>query len=404
MSRHWVKTGVLAFSVAGLLLASFLTLPGLAVSAYTLGRQAYAKQNYHQALRYFQKSADQHPQNAKVYFRLGLTYARLKQYQQAKEAFVKVGELAPGTTLAEKASKNAGLMTRGQVSTSDNAHVVTKAYRSNRSSGGDNYLNHIIQNGKVVRWDTAKMPLKLYIHPPGNISNWSGKHKQSVYTAMRTWTQASGGRVSFQEVHDAKQADIRVVWKPYLGQNRIGVSPLKYTDDKILQADVVLTTYLPNGRTPLGDAQILNTAIHELGHALGLQGHSPHTSDIMYFSTNPTQTTRLSERDKKTFSMLYSMQPDITNRGSTSVADTRRAQKALASGHASFRAGDYNKALRWAESGLKLDPGNADLYVLKGAAYQNQGNRTAAIAAYKKALRYNPNQSDAKKNLQALGG
>ncbi len=43
-------------------------------------------------------------------------------------------------------------------------------------------------------------------------------------------------------------------------------------------------------------------AMHEAGHALGLDGHSPHATDLMYWKS-PLQ--ELSPRDIKTFRLLY---------------------------------------------------------------------------------------------------
>jgi hypothetical protein len=52
-----------------------------------------------------------------------------------------------------------------------------------------------------------------------------------------------------------------------------------------------------------------NMVMHELGHALGLIGHSPLHSDIMYKDTD--EYSRLSQRDLNTLNRLYGMKVDV---------------------------------------------------------------------------------------------
>jgi len=47
------------------------------------------------------------------------------------------------------------------------------------------------------------------------------------------------------------------------------------------------------------------TVIHEMGHPLGLAGHSPSTADIMYRSTYDSKAEGLSEADRATLRALY---------------------------------------------------------------------------------------------------
>ena len=50
--------------------------------------------------------------------------------------------------------------------------------------------------------------------------------------------------------------------------------------------------------------------MHELGHALGILGHSPNSEDVMYASTLPSENALLSAKDASTIVALYSSAGD----------------------------------------------------------------------------------------------
>jgi predicted Zn-dependent protease len=52
-----------------------------------------------------------------------------------------------------------------------------------------------------------------------------------------------------------------------------------------------------------------NIIAHELGHALGLLGHSPNNNDMMFNITD--EYSRISERDLNTLNKLYQKKTDI---------------------------------------------------------------------------------------------
>ncbi len=106
-----------------------------------------------------------------------------------------------------------------------------------------------------------------------------------------------------------RPAEFAVQWTPALGGNRIGVAHTQWsraTGLRVLSLELV--THSPFDPERVVDPrQVLLTAAHEMGHALGL-GHSDSPRDVMY----PMNTaSALTARDYRTMEALYSL-PDGT--------------------------------------------------------------------------------------------
>ena len=175
------------------------------------------------------------------------------------------------------------------------------------------YLEACLKDGLTVRWPDSAMPIKVYVAP----FRWYEKSKQResyaynqmVYDAFDTWQKLSGELVRFQQVATQAASQIDVSWRRVdrtsLGHCQYLINPqgLLYS----AEIKIGISDGLVHAQYNDMD-EVRHTILHEVGHAIGLVGHSDGGSDIMYV---PHQygVTQLSQRDADTLVALYQLPP-----------------------------------------------------------------------------------------------
>jgi hypothetical protein len=106
-----------------------------------------------------------------------------------------------------------------------------------------------------------------------------------VERAMRTWTRAADGRFALEKMPTTADAAVRVHFMA--ADYRYGVTSPRVDRQTglIVRAEVAVAA--DAGRTPLERSIIVYlTALHEIGHALGLD-HTTDITSIMYLFREP---------------------------------------------------------------------------------------------------------------------
>lgn len=220
------------------------------------------------------------------------------------------------------------------------------------------YIPEIIQQSMGAVSTFGKMPITIFIND-GSVKPYKRYYDDAAKEAFKEWETASENKIKFQFINDPMKADIQVdwcenfedfAWQPKLKTDDISAEKerIKYrkanaavqagsmlamvagsmvgvpflgtagylggslaapylgykgTKNEKLSPDVKINTkVLENLPEDQVKAKIKQIALHQIGHAVGIYGHSSDPNDIMY---SDFKVMKLSERDIKTIREIY---------------------------------------------------------------------------------------------------
>ena len=194
-------------------------------------------------------------------------------------------------------------------------HPVTKPPSGTKLGAGSAATNYLTEIGgaKLGRWPAAKMPLKVCIVPASNVQGYQPAFDQLLIKCFQDWGNSSGGKVSFKGVSDAKTADIVCTWtsdtSKFMNTAEAGETTV-YGANNVIQHCTIQILTVPHPMSPgvpVSEPRLRWICLHEIGHALGLGGHTRNPQDIMFFSTPLAEVWKdLTPRDISTIQALYS--------------------------------------------------------------------------------------------------
>ena len=171
------------------------------------------------------------------------------------------------------------------------------------------YLPEILaaQDSALARWpDHAPSPIRVWVQPTSTVDGWTAQHPQLGRDAFLAWQQV-GLPIRFAFVDDSASADAQLVWVDHISPApRIG-STHRLNDQQgwVVSGVISVATHGSDGRV-LGETIVRTTALHEVGHLIGLN-HTADSTSIMAAELNDSHM--LSSSDKATALLLYDLPP-----------------------------------------------------------------------------------------------
>ncbi|MBU5537582.1 MAG: matrixin family metalloprotease [Candidatus Aenigmatarchaeota archaeon] len=162
----------------------------------------------------------------------------------------------------------------------------------------------------TLRWN--HFPLTVYMQT--DFIKQKPEYATNFREALNIWQTATKNLVEFSMV-TSPEADLTVEWVPDLKEkalDTLGNTDIKFINVSgfglIQKAKIQLLTKTNNKQ--LSETDMINLALHEIGHALGLS-HSNDENDIMYPTlTIPTKEIKsISQKEIQKLQEIYAIKP-----------------------------------------------------------------------------------------------
>ena len=258
----------------------------------------------------------------------------------------------------------------------------------------DDYFDRITvaSNGRLTRFEGDR--IRVYTDtPPFEASDY----KDTLSQSLSLWEKGTQGKLKFELTSEAAGADIRIKWayqqdrrqsSEYIGEAMLirGVDGFHVEIEVSLRDRRSLKPHPP---------EIVQTALlHEIGHAIGLWGHSDNPHDVMYFASTAKAPTA---RDIATWTKVSDTPVDTPfHEGALQALQAEiEEDSAVAGNHYLIGMvyadlGDYHLAINAFQRALELEPQLGVSSVEIAQIFQQKGIYDQAIKHYTQALKTAP--------------
>lgn len=405
--KNLMRKILLGIFLIVLLVALFYKSPFSAMYNFNKGKELYLANNYEQSLPYFERALFATPKDSLMRYTYVLALSKAKPTYSIQKKLYEIATTEP----ADEATKTAKLKV---------AFIKSQIFSEFRG----NYINNAVFGNDILHWDIRSFPLKVYFENANEVPQY---YIENINRALSLWSNSTNF-VKFTQVNDKQSANIIIAFKD-LPEDFCKKDACSYvvafTEPEISSQKILkkmdLTFYKTNPRHEnFSSQEILNTALHEIGHTLGIMGHSNNPRDLMfaqkdngsrYFNSLPTPN--FTRNDLNTLVLLYRIKPTISNNQNLQSEtfyyapiligeDNERIKNKiienqnyiknyptiaggyinLASSYADF--GDFQSAINTLQQGEKYIKSNDDKFLIeynKAAIYYNMQRYSEALTA-----------------------
>lgn len=268
---------------------------------------------------------------------------------------------------------------------------------------GNNYIEQAPLDNGIIRWDESSFPLKVFLTNQSDI-NIPEYYTEEIFRALTQW-EKSTGFIQFKKTDKSKSANIIIKILPLPNdvcdnnqcKYAVGYTTPNYKNNFLKNMTIVLYAKDPYGNF-FSNKELYNTILHEIGHALGIMGHSYSSEDLMYMSSENSNNIYakyrssfqyLSSKDINTIKLLYKLMPTITNTHNISTKGLIYAPIILGT-----NKDISQRKLKEAQNYIQKAPELPNGYIDLGIAYAELGKEKEAINAMEQGLKLSKNNSE----------
>ncbi len=255
---------------------------------------------------------------------------------------------------------------------------------------GENYIDSVLSYGSLERWNPNSFPLKVYISKSAEVPP---EHIKELRNAFLKWQDTTGEFINFTFVDSAENANI-VCSYPQNFYRACGSDEssetakqyFTYDDEGHIQKSHIELTYQDcNGEVYAGDL-VYAIALRQIGHALGLRGHSGSSQrKVLYYPNGESGSVRpeINVADVNTLKLIYSVLPDKTNEEFTEEQRKKLIRPEEVWGDKVERSASSEKAILY---NIERSPDIPSLHIALANYYSEHGKYDEALEVYAKSI------------------
>lgn len=360
--------------------------PDLAEAEVNLGNLLVRQGRLPEAIKHLRHAVSGQGRHIEeAWINLASAQALAGQPAEAEKTYTTFLQKFPNTKYRTKVTETVTALQREQ----SNASKAQKNLQGSETATVSDYYNEATL-GHRLRWQPDQMPVRVFIADGTGKAGYQPQFRALLKDGFAKWQTASEDRVTFQFVDSPANALITCTWvdDPKVLKSTIkkGDTKLSSLSGSLIKAQIRLLL----GTGGMNDPQMRFTALHEIGHSIGLQGHSPNPHDVMFFSANASERNHgLTSRDINTVRKVYL--PDFfANKDVTTDHE---------SGIADLEAKNYEKAIEAFQRVLKARPEMESAKVNLGLCYAGRALQCDQAKDLKNAERYYAEALNIRKTL-----
>jgi tetratricopeptide (TPR) repeat protein len=333
--RHFVVTALILMTFAALLGsedANHVVFAAAGADLQLEGFDYIKTRNYAKALECFSAALKEHPKSWMLMQNVGCCQMELGHYDTAIAYFQKSIE-AGGLHATQCNDMAAAYQRAGQpekalyclklaclidpaLASDPTTQATIRKLKDPATSptGSPAASDYLASTTSFKGWPKSAMPLKVYVRSNYQIPNFYPEFVEIVRNSLDQWCKATANAITYQFVDNRESANLICDYTDHRelvsSQHELGIDGntemLVKQDNTPGKANIVILVKDAPGAPTFRKPQLLTLCcLHELGHALGMHGHSPNSHDVMFPCATLTGTAMLSERDKATIRRMY---------------------------------------------------------------------------------------------------